>query len=369
MPDELLSVGYHEDMIRICGLRGTIGKKVKQGSGKHRPKCKSITQPLQPVKLVEIYSSISRSKQYFRKPKTKFALSDFYTLNKNTGSSLQSTHQGGSRNGVPIDQPPLVTVITVCYNAAKTLEQTLLSVKSQRYQNFEFIVVDGASTDETLDILRAHDTDIDRWISEPDGGIYDAMNKGAALARGEFLAFLNADDRYLLDTLYYLAKAAKGHSAAVFHGNMVKERVIDGAVYHREEKPNPNFMPRGMGIFHPTCFVKRAEFGAVGGYNTRYRLAADYDLFLRLWQKGLVFHHIDKALAVFSLGGVSNAGCGTYSEAVEIQRLNKTGTSKKTMILLWKCRMKNAARRIVFAAARLTGQEERLNKKISGRWR
>jgi len=270
---------------------------------------------------------------------------------------------------VPINQIPLVSVITVCFNAAKTLEQTILSVRDQLCQNFEFIVVDGASTDETIDILHAHDADIDLWISEPDGGIYDAMNKGAALARGEYLAFLNADDRYLPDTLSHLAEAANAYSAAVFHGNMVKEREIEGTVYHREEKPNPGFMPQGMGIFHPTSFVKRTKFQAAGGYNKRYRLAADYDLFLRLWQKGLAFHHIDKALAIFSLGGASNAGCGTYSEAVEIQRLNKTGTATKTMVLLWKCRMKIAIRKILFGLARLTGRENWVNRKIKRRWR
>lgn len=261
-------------------------------------------------------------------------------------------------------------MVTVCYNAAETLPATIASVAEQSSKDYEFIIVDGASKDDTLRILREKDGQIDRWISAPDSGIYDAMNRGAAMARGRYLAFLNADDRYLPHTAEQVIKAAETYGDPdIICGNMIKVRRVDGETFEREEKPNPAYMPQGMGVFHPASFVKRSVFEAAGGYDTAYRLAGDYALFLKLWTEGRTFKHLNVPLAYFSLGGASNAGCGTYEEAVSIQKKFRTGTQGKTLRQLWKCRMKKAVRTWLFGAARLTGTETALNRAVKRRWK
>ncbi len=282
-----------------------------------------------------------------------------------------ASFQGGSRS-LPSDRnrTPTVSVITVCYNAASTIQRTIDSVAGQTDSDYEFIVIDGGSTDGTVEILKENDAVIDRWVSGPDGGIYDAMNRGAKRARGRYLAFLNADDRYLPHTVQRVKEVIdRGEECDVIYGNMIKVRSLGDEVFEREERPDLGRMPKGMGIFHPAAFVKRTVFEAVGGYDTRYKLAADYALFLQLWKEGRSFRHVDAALAFFSLEGVSNAGCGTYREAVEIQKKYRTGTAGNTQRLLWKCRLKKFLRNTVFAAAGLTGTTGVLNRAVRRRWK
>lgn len=277
--------------------------------------------------------------------------------------------QGGSRTAAFPKNGPAVSVITVCYNAAESLPATIGSVAALSVSDYEFIVIDGASRDGTLAVLQAHDSRIDRWVSAPDNGIYDAMNRGAAMARGRYLAFLNADDRYLPHAAERVIRAAEAHdSPDVIYGNMIKVRTLGGEIFEREEKPNLDMMPQGMGIFHPAAFVKRDVFEAAGGYDTAYRLAADYALFLKLWTEGRSFHYLDVPLAFFSLGGASNAGCGTYEEAVRIQKKYRTGTAGKTRRQLWKCRVKKAVRSLLYAVAKLTGTTAVLNRAVKRRW-
>ena len=104
----------------------------------------------------------------------------------------------------------LISVITVSYNAVSTIEQTILSVINQTYSNIEYIIIDGGSTDGTIDIIRRYEDKIAYWVSEPDRGIYDAMNKGASKANGEYIAFLNSDDWYELDAVSIIAQFADG---------------------------------------------------------------------------------------------------------------------------------------------------------------
>jgi glycosyltransferase involved in cell wall biosynthesis len=277
---------------------------------------------------------------------------------------MQSAFSPGKR----YTEQPLVSIITACFNAAQTLPATIASVAAQTDQRYEYIVVDGGSADQSREVIEAHLMHIDAYLSEPDAGMYHAMNKGAALARGQYLAFLNADDAYLPHTIAAVVGSEQFGKAAVLHGNLLKLRSIDGQVYEREERPRPEFMPRGMGIFHPASFVAAGAFRQMGGYDTRYRLAADYALFLGLWQQERPFFHIDKPLAYFSTGGRSNSGCGTYSEAVRIQRALCTGTAHATELLLWKCRLRRLALRWVEGAARITGLTAALNRKRASRW-
>lgn len=279
-----------------------------------------------------------------------------------------SPHTGGSRKRPENRQPPLVSIVTVCYHAGESLPATIASVEAQTCSDYEFIVVDGGSGDRTLEVLRSSDAHIDHWISAPDKGIYDAMNKGAEMASGAYLAFLNADDRYAPDTIAQVQHALQSDRPDVLHGNMIKVRLLDGNIFERLEKPQPELMPQGMGIFHPATFVKRDVFAAAGGYDTTYKLAADYALFLKLWQEGKRFVHLDVPLAYFSLGGASNAGCETYREAIRIQSIHRTGYQRRTWLLWWKCRMKRWARQAVISLAHATGTTALLNRKVQKRW-
>lgn len=263
---------------------------------------------------------------------------------------------------------PIISVITVCRNAGLTLPRTIQSIAVQTDRRFEYILVDGQSTDGTLKIVEAYGEHIDTWVSEADSGIYDAMNKGARLAKGEYLAFLNADDRYFPDTIETVIRHILETNADVYHGNMVKERIIQGKIYTREERPNPEMMPRGMGIFHPSSFVKASLYKEMNGFDLRYKLAADYNFFLRLWQSGASFQHIDQALSVFSLAGVSNTSCNTYAEAIKIQKRNKTGTAVSTIGLLWKCRVKRALRKVTFGLADVLGLQGIVRSRQLKKW-
>ena len=119
----------------------------------------------------------------------------------------KSVIQGGKRlNNGYVNSKPLFSIITVVYNNEKYLEETIKSVVNQKFQNFEYIIIDGGSSDKTLDIIKRYDSQIDYWISEKDKGIYDAFNKGMSLAKGDFIGIVNSDDTYFDNALEIIAK-------------------------------------------------------------------------------------------------------------------------------------------------------------------
>jgi glycosyltransferase involved in cell wall biosynthesis len=206
---------------------------------------------------------------------------------------------------------PLFSVITVCLNAAEHLAQAMSSVACQSYSDYEYVIVDGGSTDGTHDIIRALEPDFSgrlRWTAGPDVGLYDAMNKALALATGTYVVFLGADDR--------LAPGALGHVAAAVSGPQPPDMVC-GAVHvfgpdgswdelpvdHRREGRVPKRAPAR----HQSIFVNRDMILAAGGFDLRYRIAADYDLYLRLLATGASQVLIPQMLSEFRLGGVSSS--------------------------------------------------------------
>lgn len=199
---------------------------------------------------------------------------------------------------------PLISVVTVCCNAAGTIEQTIRSVQDQTYPYREHIVVDGQSTDGTVDILRRYNDSIACWISEPDAGIYDAMNKGIALASGEWIGILNSDDWYPGETLQYVAEAVRHHpDVDLIHGDIY---LVD-----RSGPPYPIFPGSHEKLFthwqirHPACFVRKPIYDRFQ-YDLRYPINADFDFLLRLEAAGCRFFHLDVPLTCFRTGGISN---------------------------------------------------------------
>ncbi len=182
-----------------------------------------------------------------------------------------------------MDQRPLLSIITVAYNSAATIGRTLESLRQQTNKNFESIIIDGGSTDGTMEIVKSYSDVVTKSISEKDEGIYDAMNKGIALSEGKYLAFLNSDDAYFPETVARVMAFAKKQNAEIIYGNMQKERKLGKELLTRIEKPNLQKMPETMGVFHPATFTKKEIFDRFGGYDLRFNLAADYHWFLRAY--------------------------------------------------------------------------------------
>lgn len=177
-----------------------------------------------------------------------------------------------------------ISLITVAFNAEKTIEATLKSVASQTYTDLEHIVIDGASKDRTMKIVRnfPHVTKI---VSEQDRGMYDALNKGLKLATGEYIGTLNADDKLHDDSVIQsLASEIKSDQQDVYFGDIrfVKKNDPSKTLrYYSSAKWHPSRFARGYMPAHPSCFVKRELFGKFGNYQTDYQIAADYELLIR----------------------------------------------------------------------------------------
>lgn len=213
--------------------------------------------------------------------------------------------KGESRESHP--GAPLVTLITVCLNSVKSIEQTFRSVQSQTYGNIEYVVVDGASSDGTLDILKAHEELIDYYVSEPDKGLYYAMNKGIELARGEYVLILNSDDWYTHDAVEALVQA-KDYSGCDFTAALAR--------YVDEEKgeskvlgsmPFDDSVYFRMPLRHETMLIPAWLYEKLGPYDTAFRIIADRDYAARLFDAGATFYEIPRALLNFRTTGISNS--------------------------------------------------------------
>jgi glycosyltransferase len=204
-----------------------------------------------------------------------------------------------------------ISIVTVTLNNAATVGDTLRSVEGQTYGDIDHVIVDGASTDETLSTVRAQGRRVSRVVSEPDGGIYDAMNKGARLASGEMIGFLNADDVLAYPGAIAAVAAAAQESAvdAVF-GDLqyVDKHKPDRVVrrWHGGEFALPR-LAWGWMPPHPTFYVRRTQLLSLGGFDASLKIAADYDFMLRyLARPGIRAHYVPEVLVRMRSGGASN---------------------------------------------------------------
>ena len=198
------------------------------------------------------------------------------------------------------DSSPFFTIITVVRNGSDTLQRCINSIKSQSFKEFEYIIIDGASSDGTLGIVRENADVISLAVSEEDQGLYFAMNKGLDLARGKYVGILNADDIYFPNTLELVRDVILKDS---------NSEVIYGAMSYFSQPNKTHFIhsdeiSKRM-IFHPTCFVSNETYKRIGDFNTKYRVAADYEFVMRCYKANAKFVGIDSVLASFSDGGTS----------------------------------------------------------------
>ena len=204
-----------------------------------------------------------------------------------------------------------ISIITVVYNNAETIEETILSVASQSYRDIEHIVVDGVSTDGTMDVVRRHREKIAKLVSEPDEGIFDAMNKGIRLATGEVIAFLNADDIYADNAvLEQVALAFSDPSVGACYADLVYVDPVNlnkVVRFWKSQDYKPGLFQRGWVPAHPTFFARKKVYDEYGGFDVAYRLAADFELMLRFLEKFKVKPvYIPRIFVKMRTGGASN---------------------------------------------------------------
>ena len=196
-----------------------------------------------------------------------------------------------------------VSIITVCLNSVATIEQTIQSVLSQTYKNIEYIVIDGASCDGTCEIIEKYKQKITYYVSEQDHGIYSAMNKGLRHITGDIVGIINSDDWYAEDTIEKVVNTFKQSSCQLVHGKLAvqygknKYRIIE------ERALSDIYL--GMVISHPTVFIKKDVYQKYGLFDEQYKSAADYELMLRFFTKGISIVYIPDVLAYFRQGGYS----------------------------------------------------------------
>lgn len=200
---------------------------------------------------------------------------------------------------------PKVSIITVVLDGETYLEQTIKSVIGQSYPNIEYIIIDGGSTDSSLDIIEKYEKNIRYWVSEPDKGIYDAMNKGIEAAGGDIVGIINADDWYEPGAVERAVEILEVSGADAIHSAMkvLQDRGEPIVIPAPEELDT---FTKGMLINHPTLFARKSLYDRLGLFDTQYQVAADWDLMLRWWLGDTVFYAEERPFVNFRMGGMSS---------------------------------------------------------------
>lgn len=213
-----------------------------------------------------------------------------------------------------------ITIITVCWNSAATIEKTIQSVAAQSYEDIEYIIVDGKSKDATVDIIQRYPDTVTKWVSEPDKGLYDAMNKGIRMATGDYIGIVNADDTFYDESVIgQIADYLSKNPVNAHVGNIVQHRE-DGTVVRKYSSANwsPEKLAIGFMPPHPSLFLKRSLFERLGYYALDFKIAADYELIIRYFLR----HRISWGYSGITthkmlIGGLSSSGASSYKKVTE----------------------------------------------------
>lgn len=228
-----------------------------------------------------------------------------------------------------------ISIITITHNSELTIEQTIKSVVSQTFNDYEYVIVDGNSSDKTLSIIKKYEDYYSKWVSEPDSGISEAMNKGIELSTGEFLLFLHSDD-YLLaeDTLLNASKWL----------NNEHEIFAFGIYYGNGERFRP-FYPRGFnywmnfkfGLLHQGVLCHRSVFEKIGNFDTNFKLTMDYDFFLRAYRNGMRLKRCNYPLSFMRNTGISSGldNASLKERFLEEKKVHYKNNPSKLLLFLY----------------------------------
>lgn len=219
-----------------------------------------------------------------------------------------------------------VSIITVTYNSSKTLTDTMEAVLRQSYDNIEYIVVDGASTDGTIDLIHQYEPRFKgrmRWISEPDCGIYDAMNKGIRMATGDIIGILNSDDYFTSDNViesivpYFTDKTLDAIYGDIhFIKDGQPEKIVR---YYSSRLFHPFWLRFGFMPAHPSFYVRRQVYEKAGLYKTNYKIGSDYEMMVRLFR----VHHIKTKYIPMDFVTMRTGGVSTHNIQSRIQLIDE----------------------------------------------
>lgn len=234
-----------------------------------------------------------------------------------------------------------VSIITVVYNGAEHIRDCIDSVLKQTYADIEYIVIDGQSTDNTVDIIRAYGTKIARFVTEPDNGLYDAMNKGIGLATGDIIGLLNADDFYRHErVIENMVATMKRTGSDAVYGDLIyvdRNDITRLKRYWRAGQYGPNAFRWGWMPGHPSFFAKRTLYERFGLFRTDMQSAADYELLLRFIHKNKAkLAYMNEVTVVMRAGGVSNSSLANRLQANKSDRTAwKLNGLKPYFFTLW----------------------------------
>lgn len=208
-----------------------------------------------------------------------------------------------------IKKEPKISIITACYNSASTIEQTIQSVLNQTYNNIEYIIIDGASTDGTMDIVKKYLNQIDMVVSEKDRGVYDAFNKGLNVSTGDYILYLNSDDYFYENiVIEKLANFIKENNFPIgVYGDIYRINDQTGFVEKCSQRIDLNKMKDAIMPPHPAILLSRDVMNDIGGFDLQYKIAADYDLLAKVFlkfEKEILYYPI--IVSVFRIGGLSS---------------------------------------------------------------
>ena len=208
----------------------------------------------------------------------------------------------------------MISIITATFNSAKTLKDTIQSVLRQTNKDFEYLIIDGGSTDETIDIVKSYESEFSgrlKWVSEKDHGIYDAMNKGIKMASGDVVGILNSDDYFTSDDiLQTVDNAFKSHEIDAIYGDI--HFIRDGnpqkcVRYYSSRMFRPFWLRFGFMPAHPSFYCKREIFDKAGLYSLDYKIGADYEMMVRLFKRHKIKSlYVNKDFVTMRTGGASN---------------------------------------------------------------
>lgn len=248
---------------------------------------------------------------------------------------------------------PLISIVTVCLNSEAHIESAIQSVLNQTYKNIEYLIMDGGSSDSTVDIIARYQSQFDgrmRWISEPDGGIYDAMNRGTKLATGDIIGILNSDDWYFCNTIQAVVDNIEG-GIDIYYGDMYLVREVAGKLFkQRRSARTPDQLVSGMCINHPASFLTR-DFYKNNGYDTAYEVSADYKFMLEAYLSGAKFKYIQQDMVCMRDGGMSHNNTegivGTYRIKKELLGKKDIRLLLRGLMVFWLVRFKGAVSKML----------------------